>query len=210
MPLAAPNAAEPVAAQAANPRVVGIRDILSWHADPAKSFTSRPDIMDDPAWRAGLARLGSHGLSFDLMLFPSQLPLALKLARDFPDIQFIVNHGGSPIDRDAAGMERWRSGLRALAAAPNVAIKISDLVAYDRDWTFESLNPVIRHCIDCFGVDRAMFASDLPVARLNATFDEIYDTFFAAVADLSEDEQRALFFDTARRLYRLDEVPPET
>ena len=210
VPLAAPNAAEPVAAQAANPRVVGIRDILSWHADPAKSFTSRPDIMDDPAWRAGLARLGSHGLSFDLMLFPSQLPLALKLARDFPDIQFIVNHGGSPIDRDAAGMERWRSGLRALAAAPNVAIKISDLVAYDRDWTFESLNPVIRHCIDCFGVDRAMFASDLPVARLNATFDEIYDTFCAAVADLSEDEQRALFFDTARRLYRLDEVPPET
>lgn len=208
VPLAAPNAAELVAEQAAHRRVVGIRDILSWHSDPAKTFAARPDIMDDPAWRAGLARLGSHGLSFDLMLFPSQHGRALKLARDFPDISFIVNHGGSPIDRDAEGMARWREGLQALAAAPNVAIKISDLVAYDRAWTFDSLAPVIRHCIDCFGVDRAMFASDLPVARLNATFDQIYDTFFAAVADLSEDEQRALFFDTARRLYRLDEVPP--
>ena len=86
----------------------------------------------------------------------------------------------------------------------------ADLVAYDRAWTFDSLAPVIRHCIACFGVERAMFASDLPVARLNATFDQIYDTFFAAVADLSEDEQRALFFDTARRLYRLDEVVPAT
>ena len=204
VPLAAPDAEALVDAQAANPRVVGIRDILSWHADPAKTFAGRPDVMEDPAWRKGLARLAVHSLSFDLMLFPSQHGMALKLARDFPGLQFIVNHCGSPIDRDAAGMEAWRSGLRLLASAPNVAIKISDLVAYDRDWTYESLYPVIRHCIDCFGPDRAMFGTDLPVVKLNAGTDAVYGTLTRAVEDLSEDEQRALLFGTAHRLYRME------
>ena len=143
-------------------RVVGIRDIVSWHEDPAKRFVARRDMMDDPAWRAGLAGLAAHGLSFDLMLYPGQMADALRLVRDFPDQLFILNHCGSPIDRDPEGMDAWRTGLRRLGAAPNVAIKISDLVAYDHDWTLESLRPVVLHCIECFGVERSMFASDFP------------------------------------------------
>lgn len=208
VPLGAADAAALIAEQAACPRVVGVRDILSWHADPAKSFAGRPDIMDDPAWRAGLARLAGHGLSFDLMLFPSQHPDALRLARDFPGTRFIVNHCGSPIDRDAEGMARWRAGIALLASAPNVAIKISDLVAYDHDWTLDSLRPVILHCVECFGVDRAMFASDFPVAGLHATFDQVYESFQSVVAGFSEAEQRALFYGTARRLYKLEDVVP--
>ena len=84
-----------------------------------------------------------------------------------------------------------------------MAIKISDLVAYDHDWTLESLRPVVLHCIECFGVERSMFASDFPVAGLYASFDEVYESFKTIVAEFSADEQRALFFDTARRLYRI-------
>ena len=46
------------------------------------------------------------------------------------------------------------------------------------------------HCIECFGPDRAMFASDFPVAGLHATFDEVYDSFRTIAAPLSESEQR--------------------
>ena len=161
--------------------------------------------MDDPAWRAGLARLGKHGLSFDLMVFPNQLGDAARLAADFPDQPFILNHCGSPIDRDAEGMARWRGGLRTLARQPNVAIKISDLVAYDNDWTIDSLRMVVEHCIDCFGTRRAMFASDFPVAGLHASFDEVYDSFREITAGLSGDEQAGLFHDNAWRMYRFDE-----
>ena len=69
------------------------------------------------------------------MVFPNQLAEAARLARDFPNQAFVLEHGGSPIDRDEAGLERWRAGIAALAERPNVAIKISDLVAYDHDWT---------------------------------------------------------------------------
>ena len=203
VPLDSPEAARLLEAEAANPDVVGIRDIVSWHPDPARSFAPRPHRMADPAWRAGLARLSRLGLVFDLMLYPWQMGEALDLVRAFPETLFVLNHGGSPIDRSAEGMSLWRNGLRALGREPNVRLKISDLVAYDNDWTQESLTPVIEHALDCFGPARAMFASDFPVTGLHASFDEAYAVFRAAAAPLSLDEQRALFFTTANETYRL-------
>jgi predicted TIM-barrel fold metal-dependent hydrolase len=204
-PLASPEAPALIEAQASFSRVVGIRDILSWTDDPNRRFAARGDLMDDPAWRAGLSRLSRHNLVFDLMIFPGQLGDAARLARDFPDQPFILNHCGSPIDRDDEGMRRWRDGLALLAQASNVSIKISDLVAYDRHWTLDSLRRVVLTCIDCFGTQRALFASDFPVAGMHASFDEIYEGFKTIVSEFSSDEQRALFFANAQRLYRIDE-----
>jgi predicted TIM-barrel fold metal-dependent hydrolase len=206
VPLASAEAPALIAAQAACSRVVGVRDILSWSEDPARRFAARGDLMDDPQWRAGLARLEAHDLVFDLMVFPDQLVQAEKLARDFPNQLFILNHCGSPIDRDREGMRRWREGLALIGRAPNVSIKISDLVAYDHHWTLDSLAEVVLHCLDCFGTARAMFASDFPVAGLHASFDEVYDAFKAITSQLSADEQRALFFANAARVYRFDEL----
>ena len=202
-PLASPEAPALIEAQAAFPRVVGIRDILSWTADPNRRFAARGDLMDDPAWRAGLGRLRRHNLAFDLMVFPGQLGDAARLARAFPDQPFILNHCGSPIDRDDEGMRRWRDGLALVAQAPNVSIKISDLVAYDHDWTLDSLRQVVLTCIDCFGTKRALFATDFPVAGMHASFDQIYEGFKMIVSAFSEDEQRALFSANAQRLYRI-------
>ena len=162
------------------------------------------DPVGETRWLDGLAE--RHGLPTALVV---QAPLdrpeaeAARLAARFPDTQIILNHAGSPIDRDAAGMAAWRRGLALLAAQPNVAIKISDLVAYDHHWTIDSLRPVVLACIDAFGADRAMFGSDFPVAGLHATYDQAYDAFKAIVADFSAAEQRKLFHDNAARLYRL-------
>ncbi|MBX4956603.1 amidohydrolase family protein [Rhizobium lentis] len=203
VPLDGPDALRLLEMEADNPNVVGIRDILSWHPDAAKRFDPRPDRMSDLAWRAGLAHATRLGLVFDLMLYPWQMDAALALVHDFPGTLFVLNHGGSPADRTAEGMALWRRGLRALGKEPNVRLKISDLVAYDHAWTLESLRPVIEHCLDCFGPARAMFASDFPVAGLHASFDEVYEVFRTVAAELSLDEQRALFFASANDTYRL-------
>ena len=47
-----------------------------------------------------------------------------------------------------------------------------------------------------------MFGSDFPVGRLWTTFDAIFDSFKAIVETMSEDEQRALFYANASRIYR--------
>jgi predicted TIM-barrel fold metal-dependent hydrolase len=49
-----------------------------------------------------------------------------------------------------------------------------------------------------------MFASDFPVAKLHASYDQVFDAFKAIVADFSIGEQRRLFHDNAARLYRLN------
>ena len=202
-PLDDSRAGEILEAQCACPLVRGVRFILSWHEDPNKSFVPRSDYMQDRQWLEGFALLERYGLSFDLMLYPGQMAEAARLAARFPETPILVNHAGSPADRDAEGLARWRRGLRALAAEPNVRIKISDLVAYDHHWTIESLRPIVLECIEAFGTERAMFASDFPVAGLHATYDQVFESFKTIVADLTPEEQRRLFHDNAKRDYRI-------
>jgi predicted TIM-barrel fold metal-dependent hydrolase len=202
-PLADPDAERVLEAQAAHRRVVGIREMLSWHPDPAKCFAKRPGVANDPAWRRGVALLGRYGLHLELMLYPYQADEVHLLAKDFPDLQIILNHCGSPIDRDGEGMKRWRSGLRRLAGAPNIAIKISAMAGYDPAPTPDSLREVAMHCFDCFGVSRTMFGTDYPVERLSMGFDEIVDGLRLITAELAPEEQRAFFHDNARRYYRM-------
>ena len=47
------------------------------------------------------------------------------------------------------------------------------------------------------------FASDWPVLELHTPFAAAYDAFRRVCADLPAADQRALFHDTARRIYRL-------
>ena len=186
-------------------RCVGIRQMLSWHpAEPARSFAPRPGIANEEHFRRGVGLLARHDQLLELMLYPYQAEEVVQLARDFPDQIFIVNHCGSPIDRDPDGMLRWKEGLKRLGSAPNILIKISALTAYDPNPTPESLREIALHCIECFGVKRSMFGSDFPVGRLWTSYDAIFDGFKAIVRDISEAEQAALFHDNAQRVYRMD------
>src|SRR5580698_4202322 len=124
--LTAPDAAAALDRLAQVKRCVGLRQMLSWHpTEPAKCFAPRPGIADEPDFRRNVALLARHNQLLEFMLYPYQAEEVLRLARDFPDQTFIVNHCGSPIDRDRDGMHRWRQGLKLLGSAPNALIKIS-------------------------------------------------------------------------------------
>ncbi|MBO9136470.1 amidohydrolase family protein [Rhizobium sp. B230/85] len=202
-PLGTPEAAGVLVQQAAYDRVVGVRGILSHHPDPKKSFVASPDIAYDKAWRADVARLADLGLHLELMMYPYQAKAVADLASTFPDLQIIVNHCGSPIDRDAEGMQRWRAGLDLVASHENTALKISNPGAYDPGWTYQSVEAVVLGCINAFGTERCMFGSDYPVSRLQMTIDEIYWNFKKATSSFSLADQRAFFHDNAMRFYRL-------
>ena len=186
-------------------RCVGVRQMLSWHpTEPGRSFAPRSGIANEERFRRGVALLARHDQLLELMLYPYQAAEVARLALDLPSQTLIVNHCGSPIDRDREGMLRWRESLKLLSSAQNVNIKISALTAYDPCPTPESLREVALHCIECFGVDRSMFGSDFPVGRLWTSYDAIFDGFKAIVRDFSEGEQAALFHDNAQRVYRMD------
>jgi predicted TIM-barrel fold metal-dependent hydrolase len=191
-----------LAAHAARANVRGIRQIVCWHPDRLKTYVAR-DLLLDPAWEAGFAKLATHGLSFDLQLYPMQMQTAAAIARRHPKTPLIVNHAGLPTDRDHAGMALWRDGLRELALQPQVAIKISGLGITDRTWSLDTVRPIILECIDAFGTERAMFASDFPVDHVHGSFDAIYSAFDAVTSDFSADERDRLFAANAEAIYRI-------
>jgi predicted TIM-barrel fold metal-dependent hydrolase len=204
-----PDAAHQLDRHAAIPLVRGIRHILNWHEDPTFSHTDRGDIMRDPLWRDNFGLLHTHGLSFDLQVFPSQLREAAELAGAFPETTIILDHAGMPIGRDADSWHQWERGMRAMAARPNVVVKISALGTNDHSWTRESIAPFVRETIDIFGPSRAMLGSNFPVDSLYSSFTTLYEAFEELTADLSGTEQSDLFAETAARAYRIEREAPE-
>jgi predicted TIM-barrel fold metal-dependent hydrolase len=186
------------------PVVRGVRYILNWHENPRFAHVDRNDIMADPMWLANFARLAPLGLSFDLQVFPSQLRDAAALAAAHPDTTIVLDHAGMPIDRDAHGYDEWRAGMAAVAAQPNVFVKISALGTNDHTWTTESIRPFVWETIELFGTHRTMFGSNFPVDSLYSSFSHLYAAFDELTSALSRAERVQLFATTAARFYRLD------
>ncbi|TCO80793.1 putative TIM-barrel fold metal-dependent hydrolase [Plasticicumulans lactativorans] len=181
----------------------GIRQILNVHADPLYDYVGR-HYLREATWRAHYGLLAKYGLSFDLQLYPEQVPDAVALIRAHPDIPVVLDHAGMFVDRDrVAGWRAWREGLRQLAACEHVSVKISGLAMFDHRWTVESFRPYVLETIDAFGAGRCMFASNFPVDRLFAGYAELWHAYAAIVAGASPHEHAALFRDNARRFYRL-------
>jgi predicted TIM-barrel fold metal-dependent hydrolase len=200
-----PDAERVLAAQRAFPLVRGIRSKPRTAPGPGEPLPpSAPGTMSDPRWRAGFALLECFGLSWDLRVPYWHLEDAARLVRDFPRIPVALNHTGFPWDRSPAGLARWREGMRALAACPQVHVKISELGLRDRPWTYEENRPIVLETIEIFGVDRCMMASNFPVAGLFAGFDLIFDSFARMLAHLPREDQERVFSRNAMRFYRID------
>ena len=61
----------------------------------------------------------------------------------------------------------------------------------------------MNHCLEVFGQERVMFASDWPVCTLAATCRQWVEALKTIVNDRSEAEQRRLFHDNAIAFYKL-------
>lgn len=203
-PLRAPDCDAVLENLARRPTVVGVRETVRWHPDPAKRWVEG-GLMIDPAWRRGVARLRHHGLLLELLMNPYQSDELARLADDFPQQDFVINHCATPVDQDPDGLARWRDGLEQMARRPNIAIKLSNFAAYSSDRSPASLRRTVMTCIDAFGPDRAMFGSDYPVARRHLGYRDLCDRFRESITDLSAFEQRRICHDNALRLYRFEE-----
>jgi predicted TIM-barrel fold metal-dependent hydrolase len=66
----------------------------------------------------------------------------------------------------------------------------------------DALRPWIEHCLEIFGTQRCMFASNFPVDAMHGTFDQLYTSFDQLTAALTPDERDQLFAANAERVYR--------
>ncbi len=177
------------------PRLAGLRRIL--HVEP-------DEMSQSPVFVENIRKTGKMGLTFDMCFFARQLPLAYKLASQCPDTQFILDHCGVP---DIAGgdFDTWRKDISRVAELPNVACKISGVLAYcaEGQATLEAVRPYVEHSIEVFGWDRVVWGSDWPVCLMRTTLPQWVEISRTIVAGESEANQRKLFHENAERIYKI-------
>ena len=185
-----------------HPRFRGVRQVLNRHPDPMLNRAPR-DFLSEDKWRGNFSQLAAHGFSFDAQIYHHQAESLYQLAKANPDIPMVLDHAGMPAERDSVNLEGWKSAIAKLATLPHMMIKLSGFGMVDNHWTAESIRPLVLHCIDCFGPERAMFASNFPVDRLMASYAQIWSAFAEIAEPFSETERRDLFCGSAERFYRI-------
>lgn len=176
------------------PNLRGIRRVL--HVVPDE--TSQSALFAE-----NIRRLAACKLTFDLCVLSRQLPLAIVLAKQCPEVQFILDHCGVPEVKGKA-FDPWRAQIAELAALPNVACKISGLVAYaGESWTVADLRPWVEHVVAVFGWERVVWGGDWPVCTLTASlkrWTEASDKLFSSASPI---EREKVFYKNAERIYRI-------
>jgi L-fuconolactonase len=196
LPLTAPDAAASIEQWAREPKLKGVRHWMGAANDL--------EYMTQEALHQGVSLLEPAGLSYDLMLWPLQLPAAAAFVDRHPRQVFIVDHFAKPF---IAGrqLEPWSRDVRALAQRPNVYCKLSGLAteADHARWGLDDLRPYVDVVLEAFGPRRLMFGSDWPVCTLATPYERWVGAVEALLAGLSTDQRERVWAGTAVEAYRL-------
>ena len=161
------------------------------------------DYLVESDFHRGFALLGKYDLVSSICVQWEEMAKLRDLAAKFPDIPIVVDHAGFPTQRTPEYFESWKSGITTLAEADSVIMKISGLGIGDNNWTVDRIRPYVLHCIESFGTERSLFATNWPVDWLFSSYDAVIDAYTKITADLSESERVALFSRNAEDLYKI-------
>jgi predicted TIM-barrel fold metal-dependent hydrolase len=181
----------------------GVRHQLHWDSHPLRQPNPTPDLCNRPDFRRGFALLEKHGLHFELQVFAGQAQYAVELIKAFPNVPMILLHSGMLTDRAPLMIEQWRNALTAMAAFPNVHVKLSGLGMFNQGITVPQARQVIRDTIQIFGVDRTIYGSNFPLEKLHASYADFFAVYRKVMSEYTEVDQRKMFHDNAVKFYRL-------
>jgi predicted TIM-barrel fold metal-dependent hydrolase len=175
-------------------KTVGFRRIL--HVVP-------DEVSLTETFRANLRKIGRAGYPFDLNFLSRQLiPIGVPLLKACPDQSYILDHCGVP-DVASGDWEVWKAGIDAVAAFPNVVVKLSGITTYCAPGTasVDLVKPYVEHLLEAFGPQRMLWGGDWPVVNLGAGLPEWIRMTGELLSGLSEDEKLAIGRGTAQRVY---------
>ena len=186
--LRSPEVGAQLAEFAAHPRFVGVRHV----------------VQDEPDadFLRGIGELRAHKLTYDLLIFPLQLPAAISLVKQFPGQPFVLDHIAKPPIKTGV-LSPWREQLRELAQSPNVLCKVSGMIteADAKAWQAADFRPYLDVVFEAFGEDRLMFGSDWPVCLLAAEYAQTFALVRDYLAPLSAEAQAKILGGNAARFY---------
>ena len=214
------------ALQAASPnRFRGIRHSVTWDPHPDvdnNALHKAQGQLGTDQFRAGARVLARNGCTLEGWCYHPQLGEMAAFAKAVPELTIVLNHVGGLLrtgpyaNRDDEIMENWRKGIAAVAACPNVVVKLGGLgmVRCGFDWhTRETpigseelaaaMAPFLSYCIEQFTPQRSMFESNFPVDKVSFSYNVMWNAFKRFSGNYSASERAAMFHDTAKQVYRI-------
>jgi len=214
------------ALQAASPnRFRGIRHSVTWDPHPEVENSAAHKIQGQLAsdqFRAGARVLARTGHTLEAWLYHPQLPELAAFSKAVPELTIVLNHVGGLLrtgpyaNRNDEIMATWRNSIAAVAACPNVVVKLGGLgmTRSGFDWHTRnkpvgseelaaSMAPILTYCIEQFTPERSMFESNFPVDKVSFSYNVMYNAFKRFSKGYSASERAAMFHDTATRIYRI-------
>ena len=179
---------------ASHPKFVGVRHVVQ--DEPDDRFMLQPDFL------RGISQLKQFNLTYDILVFPQQLPAAVELVNRFPEQPFVLDHIAKPLIKDGV-MAPWDHQIRELAKAPNVDCKISGMVTEAKwdAWKPGDFLPYLDVIAESFGNDRLMIGSDWPVCLLAANYKQVTGLVDNYFGHLRESEKVGIFGLNAAKFY---------
>jgi len=177
-------------------KLCGFRHILQ--SEPDDRFMMRKDFQ------RGISCLAQYGFTYDILVYPRHLPVALEFVRNFPEQKFVLDHLGKPTIKTGE-IDSWAREIRALAACPNLWCKVSGMVteADWKSWNHFDFEPYLDVLFEPFGNDRLMFGSDWPVCLVAATYTQIKKIVEDYTREVSAEEKAQIFGLNAAKFYGL-------
>jgi len=211
-------------AQAGNGLFRGIRHSGPHDTTGTLSNPGRPGPCpygrDD--FRLGVRTLGRMGYIYEAWHFHMQNQKFADMARAVPETTMILDHFGTPLGVGAyAGKQeeifrQWCKDIATIAKRPNTIAKLGGLAMPDNGFGWHknerpatsdefvaAQQRYYQHAIECFGPERCMFESNFPPDKLSISYHVLWNAFKKIAADFSDDEQHAMFYGTAARVYSL-------
>jgi len=177
-------------------KLVGVRHVVQ--DEPDEKFVLRDDFM------RGIGKLKAYDLVYDILIFPHQLATNIELVKRFPEQVFILDHIAKPNIKDEQ-MSPWESDIKKLASFENVSCKISGMVteADWHNWSAEDFRPYMEVVLEAFGAKRLTIGSDWPVCTVAGEYGSVVSIAADFIAQLSDNEQKAIWEDNPKRIYGL-------
>lgn len=162
------------------------------------------DFMLDASFQYGISLLDNFNLTYDILVFPSQLPAAIALVKKFPKQKFVLDHIAKPLIKDQI-IGNWKNDIEVLSSFENVYCKVSGMVteADWKDWESDHFKVYLDVVFQSFGVDRIMYGSDWPVCLVAAQYQEQMSIVTSYISKLSETDQNKIMGLNAVNFYNI-------
>lgn len=177
------------------PQIKGYRHIVQGEPD---------DFLLDAGFQRGIRALQPFNYTYDILIYPKQLPAAIAFVEAFPDQRFVIDHCAKPVIRKKE-IEDWASHINTIAQQPNVYCKLSGLLteAVWKEWSAGDFYPYLDVVFDAFGTDRLMFGSDWPVILLSGMYVQWKSLVEKYMEKLPEEVKEQVMGQNARDFYNL-------